>query len=129
MTATFRYLGSAQSFVPKPSGEAICFIRSGESEGKPSRATRRMRRWNGQDYWLEPPQFPSPKLLYWLERIKTGFRPNRRLSQFGYYERAEWYGVYIWEQLNVLDKAIHEARKEDARKARDPAIEPQGQPS
>jgi hypothetical protein len=57
-------------------------------------------------YWSSPPPESSPRLGHWLKRIKNGFRPNKRLRSLGYHGRAEFYGVYIWEQLNVLDKAL-----------------------
>ena len=61
---------------------------------------------NVMDYWLEAPPEPSGRLLQWLERIRNGWRPNRRISGMGYYEASEFYGVYIWEYLNVLRPAL-----------------------
>lgn len=37
-----------------------------------------------------------------MPRINAGWRPNRRLRSMGYHESAEYFGVYIWEYLNVL---------------------------
>lgn len=53
-------------------------------------------------YWNEPPPAPSAGLVKWLARIEAGWRPNRRIRAMGYHERAEFFGVYIWEYLNVL---------------------------
>jgi hypothetical protein len=60
------------------------------------------------DYWLEPPPEPSPKLAEWVSKIDRGWRPNRRIRTMGYDESAEFYGVYIWEYLNVISPLIAE---------------------
>jgi hypothetical protein len=62
-------------------------------------------------YWLEPPPESSPRLSHWLAKVAAGWQPNRRISGMGYYEAAEWYGVYIWEWLNVLRPAIDGAAR------------------
>jgi hypothetical protein len=43
-------------------------------------------------------------LAWWLERIngEEQWRPNRRVRLMGYDEKAEWFGVYLWEYLEVL---------------------------
>lgn len=53
-------------------------------------------------YWTNPPEEPSPRCLYWVARFKEGWRPNARISSLGYDGRAEFYGVYIWEELHIL---------------------------
>jgi len=62
-----------------------------------------------QRYWTEPPPEPSPRLGRWLERIRGGWRPNRRVGQMGYHEAAEFYGVYLWEYFHVLVPALDAA--------------------
>lgn len=57
---------------------------------------------NFEEYWAKPPPLPSPRLTYWLARFNAGWRPNRRISQMGYYEAAEWYGVWIWEYVKII---------------------------
>ncbi len=53
-------------------------------------------------YWSEPPPEPSPRLLWWQQRFRDGFSPNKRVRSMGYDAASEWYGVYIWEYINVL---------------------------
>ena len=55
-----------------------------------------------QEYWTKPPPSPSPRCTWWVSRIKAGWRPNRRISSMGYHSSAEFYGVYIWEYINVI---------------------------
>lgn len=62
-------------------------------------------------YWTDPPPELSERCRYWARQIEHGWRPNKYISRECYDCRAEWYGVYIWELLNVLDPAIHEKRK------------------
>lgn len=59
-------------------------------------------------YWTNPPPEPSPNLALWLERIRGGWRPNRRIGGMGYHTAAEFYRVYIWEYLNVIRPALEE---------------------
>lgn len=61
---------------------------------------------NIEEYWIEAPPEPSPKLKRWLEKIQGGWRPNRRIRQMGYYESAEFFGVYIWEYMNVISPQL-----------------------
>ena len=69
------------------------------------------------EYWHSdnPPPERSARCQYWLEQIAAGWRPNARISCLGYDDSAEFYGVYIWEYLNVLspflDKLCDEERK------------------
>ncbi len=64
---------------------------------------------NRYAYWQAPPPEPSPKLKRWIARIKAGWRPNRRIRQMGYDEKAEFFGVYLWEYLNVIAPMLQEA--------------------
>lgn len=68
---------------------------------------------NVEEYWGDKPPRPSHRCVYWLLRFKAGWAPNRRIRSFGYYASAEWYGVWIWEYLNVLAPII--ARNLDNR--------------
>lgn len=57
-------------------------------------------------YWGSPPPEPSERCRYWLRQIERGWRPNRRIATEGYDAAAHWYGVYLWEYLNVLCPAL-----------------------
>lgn len=61
------------------------------------------------EYWTSPPPQPSPRLVLWLARIAAGWRPNANISTLNYHDSADWYGVYIWEWLNVLLPAMEAA--------------------
>ncbi len=66
---------------------------------------------NVQAYWTQPPPEPSPGCLKWVAKIRAGWRPNRRVRAMGYYEEAEFYGVYIWELMNVIDPLIYHSTR------------------
>lgn len=53
-------------------------------------------------YWADPPPDLSPRCRYWHARLRNGFAPNRRVRAMGYDEASRWYGVYVWEYLNIL---------------------------
>jgi len=57
-------------------------------------------------YWGELPDEPSPRCIWWIARIKSGWQPNRRIRSMGYYGSAEWYGVYIEEFMSVLSPLL-----------------------
>lgn len=60
------------------------------------------------EYWGEPPPEPSPRLAYWLDRIlDEGWKGSARILGAGYDGTAEYFGVYLWEYLNVLYPALH----------------------
>lgn len=63
-------------------------------------------------YWTEPPPARSLRCEYWVRQIGRGWMPNRRISGECYDCSAEWYGVYIWEYLNVLYPLISERREQ-----------------
>lgn len=52
-----------------------------------------------------PPAHRSKRCAYWLRQIKRGWRPPIRITRMGR-EGASWYGVYLWEYLNVLRPAM-----------------------
>ena len=60
-----------------------------------------------QKYWADPPPEPSPNCVKWVAKIQGGWSPNRRIRTLGYYSSAEWFGVYIWEYLNVLRPMLY----------------------
>lgn len=62
------------------------------------------------EYWLKPPPSPSQACQYWARQIERGWLPNRRISSYGYDTSAQWYGVWIWEYLNVLYPMINRSR-------------------
>lgn len=55
-------------------------------------------------YWADPPPDEySDRCMYWVHAIsQLGWRPNRRISGEGYDTSAHWYGIYLWEYLNVI---------------------------
>lgn len=57
-------------------------------------------------FWTEPPPVPSERALWWVKRIESGWVGNRRTQAMGYYEAAHYFGVYIWELLNMLRPAL-----------------------
>lgn len=59
-----------------------------------------------QAYWTSPPPEPSARCLYWREQIANGWHPNRRVSMMGYHEATNFYGVYIWEYINVISPLV-----------------------
>ena len=59
-----------------------------------------------EQYWLEAPPQMSERCAYWVRQIHRGWLPNKYISREGYYTSAEWYGVWIWEYLNVLSPRI-----------------------
>ncbi len=65
--------------------------------------------------WPYPLADLSPRCSYWLRQIDRGWRPNRHLRRMGYYEAAEWYGVYISEYLDVISARLQVASASSAR--------------
>lgn len=61
-----------------------------------------------QEFWIHQPPELSPRCLEWVDRIRCGWRRNRRIKSMGYYSAAEFYGVFIWEYLNVLLPLLRE---------------------
>lgn len=59
-------------------------------------------------YWQEPPPEPSPALEKWVVRLRDGWRPNRRVRDMGYAERAEFFNVYLWEYFHVIYPLLKE---------------------
>jgi hypothetical protein len=57
-------------------------------------------------YWTEAPPSLSPRCTYWARQIQRGWRPNRRIRAECYDCSAQWYGIYIWEYINVIQPLI-----------------------
>lgn len=57
---------------------------------------------NIEAFWISSPPERSERCEWWVRRFEDGFVLNKRIAAMGYYERAEFYGVFIWELLNVL---------------------------
>lgn len=67
-------------------------------------------------FWSDPPPAPSPRCLWWCLRIHRGWRPNKRLRGKGYYELAEFYGVWIYDYIHVIYPLIKSMRVFDEAK-------------
>lgn len=64
-------------------------------------------------YWGNKPPEPSANCEKWVARIKDGWRPNRRIRAMGYYDSARFFGVYIWEYINVIWPLITELESKE----------------
>jgi hypothetical protein len=53
-------------------------------------------------YCSDPSPARSARCDYWLYMFAQGWKRNRRLSRMGYYESANFFGVFIWEYFNIL---------------------------
>lgn len=69
---------------------------------------------DAEEYWLFAPSQLSARCAYWVRQIERGWLPNRRIVREGYQNGADWYGVYIWEYLNVLDPLVTQKRTQFA---------------
>lgn len=59
-----------------------------------------------ETYIYEESRTPSPRALYWLNRmLNEGWRPNSRVQTMGYSTASAYYGVTCWEYLHVLSPA------------------------
>lgn len=61
-------------------------------------------------YWTTKPPQISPRAMWWMERIAGGWRPNKRVRSMGYDEASAYYGVYIWEYLELIFDAVRVPR-------------------
>lgn len=61
-------------------------------------------------YWAEEPPERSMRCSWWVRQIERGWLPNNRINTMGYDEKSEWFGVWIWEYINVLYPMIEERR-------------------
>ncbi|MFI2663249.1 hypothetical protein [Micromonospora carbonacea] len=62
-------------------------------------------------YWSEPPPELSARCFYWLRQIAEGWTPNASIGRKGYDDAAHWFGVYIWEYVNVVWPCLVEAER------------------
>ena len=53
-----------------------------------------------QDY--EKPAEVSERCLWWLKRFEEGWRPSRRIGMMALTDSAEFFGITIWEYMNVI---------------------------
>lgn len=58
-------------------------------------------------YWGDPPPEVSERCKYWLRQIDRGWLPNRKILMHCYDCSSEWYGVYIWEYINLIAPQVH----------------------
>lgn len=58
-------------------------------------------------FWQQHPKQLSDRCKFWLAEIKAGWKPNKRIRALGYYSSARWFGVYIWEYLNVINPILY----------------------
>lgn len=65
---------------------------------------------NQQEYWSRPPPQLSARCQYWVDKLSTGYVVNTRITGQGYYTACEYFGVYLWEYLNVLSPMIDRNR-------------------
>jgi len=63
-----------------------------------------------EDYWTTSPPERSTRCQWWVDRINKGWQPNGRIRSMGYYEAAIFYGVYIWEYLEVISPLLNRRR-------------------
>lgn len=68
---------------------------------------------NDELYWTEPPPEPSARLIYWVARIRAGWKENRRLGMMGTGEATDFFGVYIYEYLYVIAPMLDTRRTLD----------------
>lgn len=59
-----------------------------------------------EEYWNAPPPNQTERLNAVLLRIKRGWRPNKHVRKMGYYTAAVYYGVPLWEYLNILSHQV-----------------------
>lgn len=68
-------------------------------------------------YWGDPPPELSERCQWWVRHIEKGWRPNRRIRAECYDCSAEWYGIYIWEFIEVICPALQNGRMGDRDRA------------
>ena len=60
-------------------------------------------------YTIKPPEHVlSPRCVWWVKRIKSGWRPNRRIKSMGCDEAADYYGVYLGEYRYIISPLLKE---------------------
>jgi hypothetical protein len=66
-------------------------------------------------FWRDPPPMMSARCWWWLRQIQRGWRPPRRVRYMGYDSTAQWYGVFMWEYLNLIYPATELPREPAGR--------------
>lgn len=59
------------------------------------------------DYWDNPPAILSLRCKFWITKIFRGWRANPGLIKLDEEKASEFYGVYIWEYINILFPMLH----------------------
>lgn len=59
----------------------------------------------------------SERCAWWLRQIERGWRPNRRVASECWDCSAEWYGVYAWEFIGPICRALKNGRLGDFDRA------------
>ncbi len=59
------------------------------------------------EYWNEPPPVLSERCIFWVTKIRTGWQRNYVLRKLDLEESSEFFGVYIWEYINILYPMLH----------------------
>lgn len=65
-----------------------------------------------EKYWADAPPEESERCTWWVSRIREGWRGNTRIRTMGYYEAAHYFGVYIWEYLEVISPMLRDLEQE-----------------
>lgn len=65
-----------------------------------------------EDYWVDEPPERSARCAWWTARVEGGWRRNGRIKSLGYHESAEYFGVWIWEWINVLSPLLNAKERE-----------------
>lgn len=65
---------------------------------------------NHYDFWGDPPDERSARCAWWVRQIDRGWRPNRAIESHCYDCSAQWYGIWIWEYVNVIAPKLDELR-------------------
>lgn len=67
-------------------------------------------------YWADPPPELSDRCKWWIRQMVNGWRPNRHMRGECSDCSAEWYGIYLWEFINVICVVLKNGRFADYKK-------------
>lgn len=59
------------------------------------------------EFWVAAPPERSPRCVYWVNKLRAGWVPNRRIQLMNYDEASQFYGIYIWEYLYIIFPMAH----------------------
>lgn len=62
-------------------------------------------------YWGDAPPELSDRCLWWVRQISRGWQPNKHIRRECRDCSAQWYGVYLWEFINVIYPALKDMEK------------------